>query len=129
MENPISKANHPEVIPPKVTLSSVGLKLEGLDFVEEVSLFGDFLSRALARSKKRTTAIGAELGVSSDVIKAWRDAKYVPSVDIVPAIAESFQIDLEELMKAFQISFAAIAKEKKLRRPPAKARKPDYSLD
>ncbi len=110
-----------------ITLESLGFsneKLEKLSINQKLMLFGYMLTKA--RSSKTPKARSLELRVSTDVLKYWEKSQYVPSKEMVPKIAESYNIDPTDLERAFDISSEAFIESKKNTR---EARKPSAGID
>ena len=83
-------------------------------------MFGDFLQKKADEHNLTQTQIARKLGVTNKVINFWFLSDYFPSEERLAEIARVFSVDLDELLKFWEISKIARNEEKNSRKPPAR---------
>jgi transcriptional regulator with XRE-family HTH domain len=86
--------------------------------MENIDLFGKFLSERRNIINKSAKEISLDLGVSYRIVFKWESGTIFPSEEKLPDIARVYGIELEELLNAFKISKEARQQEKDSRKNP-----------
>jgi len=79
---------------------------------KDTKLFGEFLSKARNALSKNRAYIVSVLHTSKAIPFNWEEGVIFPEEDKLPAIAEAYQVSLEELTKVYKISKVAREEEK-----------------
>ena len=86
--------------------------------LEDVSLFGQLLTKLRSVVEKTRKQIALDLNIKEPSIVSWEDGTGFPSEDKLLNIAEAYGAEVGELKKALNISREARKLEKEFRRPP-----------
>ncbi|MDO8686840.1 MAG: hypothetical protein Q7K11_01360 [Candidatus Berkelbacteria bacterium] len=97
--------------------------------IEDVTLFGKLLSKSRSALGKNITEIVSETALATvPATRRWEQGDAFPEEDKLPAIAEAYSINLEELIRVLKISKEAREMEKNVRKNPKLSKKiqPDF---
>jgi len=89
--------------------------------------FSDWIVEEGRKLGKTLEDLSKELGVSKMDIIVWRNSQDLPDISKLPAIAETYNVDLEELTRLWEISKEILDLEKHLRQAE-KPRNPSRPL-
>lgn len=93
-----------------------GQNLTPESLTEKLMRFGRLLCELRNKSGKTVGELALEIGVKYEVLRKWESGENFPKPEKLPVIAKAYNVTLEKLTEAFNISQTAREEEKGFRK-------------